>query len=192
MMTADLNKIVEKIRGGTTARASIGLELQGGVARLSLKFNGNRLRFLPQGSVYQRLFASPLPSFTALPREGHVVYHLKWGEVSYVGKHKCAPNDRYVGSGILVLFVWCARGAPTSRVILHHLADEDAIRGLESSTLSAVDRAVRRDRWLNIEFFDGEKLAPPPPVHHLPAGRITYHTIHRTTMGLPLLLIFSL
>ena len=52
------------------------------------------MRFLPKGSVHQRLFASPLPSFTALPREGHVVYKLKWGDVSYVGKHACAPIPR--------------------------------------------------------------------------------------------------
>lgn len=71
---------------------------------------------------------SPLKN--PLPREGHVVYKLKRGDVSYVGKHECKPNDRYVASGILVCFLWCARGAPTSRVILHHLADEDAIRGL--------------------------------------------------------------
>ena len=160
--TADLEKMVEKIRRGKTARASIGLELQGGVARLSLKFNGKRLRFIPQGSVYQRLFSSPLPCFTALPREGHVVYKLDWDLVSYVGKHQCKPNDRYVASGVLVILMWCARGPPT-RTILHHFDDKKASEALERATLRAVDRTTRSVSWLNINFFDGATTTTTNP-----------------------------
>ena len=81
-------------------------------ARLSLKFNRNKLRFELAESLKTHM-GSPLKN--PLPREGHVVYKLKWGDVSYVGKHACAPNDRYVASGVLVILMWCARGPPTAR-----------------------------------------------------------------------------
>ena len=78
-----------------------------------------------------------------------MVYKLKWGDVSYVGKHACAPNDRYVASGVLVILMWCARGPPT-RVILDRLDDKEASGTLETETLRAVDRSTRSAFWLNI------------------------------------------
>ena len=96
-----------------------------------------------------------------------MVYHLKWGDVSYVGKHACKPNDRYVASGVLVILMWCARGPPT-RSIIDRLDDKAGAGTLEKVTLRAVDRKTRSVSWLNINFYDGATTTttnPTDPTH---------------------------